>query len=486
MVNSSVESDPAPQSAGGQSDPLTVSQAVELVRDVLAVGVPPVVRIVGEVSNFNDRGHWYFSLKDEQSVIDCVMWASSGRRCAFTPQRGQQVVAAGHFDIYGKQGRLQLYVSELQPVGQGALELRFRQLCEELRGLGYFDEARKKPLPVFPEHIAIITSAAGAALADVIRTARQRWPGIRLSVLDVRVQGDGAAQQIADALLRLSEQHERLGIDAIILTRGGGSLEDLWSFNERIVADAIFRATLPIVVGVGHETDVTIAELVADLRCSTPTQAAARLVPDAAAEREHILQNSRRLMHALRRTGQHARTRLDSLARHPIFRRPRDRFLQLHQRLAHRELQLAGALKQRAAALRQRLDAHRHTLAGIEPTSRLAAANHRLSAADSNLRAAMQRLMRDRRERIAMAQRHLGCVGHRSVLQRGYTYTTDVAGRVLRTAHDAQAAGSLVTQFADGTVSSQVTGDARGLPARPTRKRKRKKPDRPVESGLFG
>ena len=477
--------DPGRPALRDSQDAMTVTQATELIQRVLADGIPPTIKIVGEVSNFRDTGHWYLSLKDEQNVLSCVVWASDARKCGFVPQRGQQVLATGQFDYYGPQGRLGFYARRLEPIGQGVLELRFRQLCEELRKLGYFDESRKRPMPRFPEHIAIVTSASGAALQDVVRTARHRWAGVRLSVFDVRVQGDGAAAEIARAVTLLSQQHQRLRIDAIILTRGGGSLEDLWAFNERVVAEAVFQSRVPIAVGVGHETDVTIAELVADLRCSTPTQAAARLVPDSRAERQRLDQMTHRLTHALRRHGDHARTRIESVVRHPVFRRPTDRLVQLHQRLDHLRLGLASALHRRAAAVRRILDEHRHALATIEPVGRLRSAAQQLEAADRALRAAIARRLQSRRDRVDALERHLSCVGHQSILSRGYTYTTDRSGRVLRSCTVAQQARVLVTHFVDGQVESEVRVGGRGAPQQPLVPKRRRPAARAGQAELF-
>src|SRR5690606_26173107 len=220
--------------------------------------------------NFSDRAHWFFSLKDERATIRCVCFASSARQVECPVRDGMQVVCTGRVDFYDAQGHVQLYVDRIEPVGQGALELRLRQLMEELRELGYFDEAAKKPLPVLPRRVAVVTSRSAAALQDVIDTARRRWAGCRLYLYDVRVQGAAAAPEIARAIDALGRQHKRLRLDAIIVSRGGGSIEDLWAFNERIVAEAIHRCPLPIVAAIGHETDTTVAELVADLRCSTP------------------------------------------------------------------------------------------------------------------------------------------------------------------------------------------------------------------------
>ncbi|MEE9404378.1 MAG: exodeoxyribonuclease VII large subunit, partial [Algisphaera sp.] len=262
------------------ADPWSVSRLAGHVKRALQEGLPTKVRVAGEISNFSDRNHWYFSLKDADASIRAVMFASSARRVGFPVQAGMAVVATGRVDFYNAQGSVQLYVDKLEPVGQGARELALRVLMEELREAGYFAPERKKPLPAVPRRIAVVTSRSAAALQDVINTAQQRWAGCELVLVDVRVQGDAAAGQIAAAIRRLSAQGASQGIDAVILTRGGGSIEDLWAFNEREVADALFECTLPVVAAIGHETDTTVAELVADRRCATPTQAAMTLVPD--------------------------------------------------------------------------------------------------------------------------------------------------------------------------------------------------------------
>lgn len=436
--------------------PLTVTQVTDLLKGVLADRTPGPMSIVGEVSNFNDREHWYLSLKDEQNVIACVMWASAAKKCGFVPQRGQQVVARGRLDYYGPQGKLQFYIDKLEPVGQGALELRYRQLCEELRKLGYFDEGRKKPMPAFPLHIAVVTSAGGAALQDVVKTARQRWAGIQLSVLDVRVQGEGAAQEIAAAVRYLDKQRVKLGIDAVILTRGGGSLEDLWAFNERVVADAVYGCRVPIAVAVGHETDTSIAELVADLRCSTPTQAAVRLVPDAIAERERLDQTISRLNGSLRRGGQLARTRLDALATRAVFRKPLEALAAWRGRLDRLGLRLSAVTRARLETPRRRLEDLRHTLSRVEPTARLSSARQSLQTHERLLVSAVERLRQDHGHRLDSLEKQLASVGPRSVLARGYSYTTDAQGRVVRSVTQTQPGQLIHTHVADGEVGSRV------------------------------
>ncbi|MCI0363840.1 MAG: exodeoxyribonuclease VII large subunit, partial [Phycisphaerales bacterium] len=276
---------PAPSAEAGraqaESAPLTVGQASELINRALEGGLPATIRVVGQVSNLKANNHWYFSLKDEQAVLLCVVWATSVRRIRFKPKDGDEVVVTGHVSHYAQQGRTQMYVEAMQPVGAGALDLKFRALCDELRELGFFADERKKSLPMFPRKVAVITSATGAALADVVKTSAQRCKAVGLVVVDVRVQGDGAAEEIARAIRWVDRKREKLGVDVILVTRGGGAIEDLWAFNERVVADAVFACRLPVVAAIGHESDTTVIELVADVRASTPTQAAMRVVPSA-------------------------------------------------------------------------------------------------------------------------------------------------------------------------------------------------------------
>ena len=472
----------------GQFDatrPLTVTQVSDLIKRVLADRTPSPLQVVGEVSNFSDRKHWYLSLKDEQSVISCVMWASAAAKVGFTPRQGQQVVARGRLDYYGPQGRLQMYIDRLEPVGEGALEIKFRQLCEQLRGLGYFADDRKRPMPTFPQHIAVVTSASGAALQDVINTARGRWGGIRLSLVDVLVQGASAAPDIARAIEALGRQHESLGLDAIILTRGGGSLEDLWAFNERIVADAVYNSPIPIAAAIGHETDTTIAELVADLRCSTPTQAAARIVPDAGAESQHLDQLAHRLSTALRRRAEHARTRLDAAERHPIFRRPTETIDRWRSRLTDDRKHLIAAMRQRLNTWRHDLADHQHALARIEPVSQLRVAHQRIHTHQRQLAQALRHRLTEHRQRLDALERQLRAIGPDNVLQRGYSITTNAAGDVLRDAKQVRPGDQIASRLAEGSITSQVTGEKASQP-KPKKKtsppRRKKDDDQP---GLF-
>ncbi|MEE9211024.1 MAG: exodeoxyribonuclease VII large subunit [Phycisphaeraceae bacterium] len=423
---------PAVGNVARSDTPLTVSQVAALVRGVLAEALPAKLRIIGEVSNFTARTHWFFSLKDEQATLRCVCFASSAGRVGFRLADGIEVVATGRIDYYDAQGQLQLYVEKLEPVGQGALELRFRQLCDELRQLGYFDVERKKPLPTMPQRVAVVTSRTGAALQDVIHTAARRWAGCQLLLYDVHVQGAAAAPEIAAAIDTLSQQGKPLGIDAVILTRGGGSIEDLWAFNERVVADALFRCPLPVAAAIGHETDTTVAELVADMRCATPTQAAMTLIPDREALEHQLRQLSHRLVLLMRRRVDASRQRVDSAARHPLLQRP-DRML---------------------APLRDRLT----TLSRLLTTGAL-------------------RKLQSSQQQVEALTRQLGALGPRNVLQRGYSYTLRPNGRVLRQPQQVQPGDRITTVLAAGRLTSRVETNGQANATSPRRRGKRKADD---------
>ncbi|HCD34464.1 MAG TPA: exodeoxyribonuclease VII large subunit, partial [Phycisphaerales bacterium] len=309
-----------------------------------------------------------------------------------------------------------------------------------------------------------------AALQDVINTAHRRWAGCELLHVDVRVQGEHAAPEIARALRQLSEQGEALGIDAIILTRGGGSIEDLWAFNERIVADAVFNCRLPIVAAIGHETDTTVAELVADMRCATPTQAAMTLVPDRKALDHQVTQMAGRLRMSLQRQSQMANQRLTAISRHRIFTRPQALLEMPQQRLTHAQHRMTQALP-----------------------GRLAPATTRVSQAVARLSRVMQRRVTQADQQVKAMSRTLQAVGPKRVLERGYTYTTDSNGKLLRSVNDVTDGQSITTVLADGKVQS-VVGDSGQKPptpkaaptSKPRKRRSKLKAQDGDQPGLFG
>lgn len=478
---SKMTSRPGPERAG---DVLTVSQVASRIDGAIRAGIPSTLRFTGEVSGFRERTHWYFDLKDADAVVGCVVFASVARKCGFTPIVGQQVVVRGRVEFYAKAGKVSVIIEQIEPAGAGALELKLRALVEELRGLGYLDPARKRRLPMLPRKIAAVTSRSGAALQDVLETMRRRCPGVGVVLVDVRVQGEGAHKDIADAIREVSRRCEELGVDALLLTRGGGSMEDLWCFNEREVADAIVACRVPVVAAIGHETDTTVAELVADERASTPTQAAMRLTPDATALLRQLNSTGARLASALGRglrldqqrasaisegldrsirdSLSLAHRRLDSL----LVRLQRQQPREVHARLLDRLARAEAALH---SAVRHRLD--RATVAPIEAA----------------LRRALPAELRRHHLRLDAAERQLQAVGPLRVLARGYSITTTPDGRVVRSPSDAPPRTRVHTRVEQGEFQSEVLGEAPPAPKpAPTPERRHSGTTPPTSPGLFG
>jgi len=455
----------APAASRGESAVLTVTQLAGKI-DAALKTMPTGVRVIGEVSGYRDRTHWYFDLKDADAVVNCVMFASAAKRVGFVPQNGQEVVVKGRVEFYAKGGKVSLLVDSMQPVGEGALDAAYRKLCEEIRARGWFAVERKRELPVFPRRVAVVTSRTGAALQDVLVTMQRRCPAVEVLVVDCRVQGDGAAGEVAAAIHGLSACAAQWCVDAVLVTRGGGSKEDLWAFNELVVAEAIVNCSVPVVAAIGHETDTTIAELVADERCATPTQAAMRLTPDRGALARQIEASVRRLAAGVERMHREER-----------------------HRLAHGVMRLAAGGEREVGWRRERLSALQRRLDRLHPRVLHADTLTRVGAMATRLRGAMlSRLARESVEPVAIrlaramrvaidgqmrevagASRALEAVSPRKVLERGYSLTTDAKGAAVRDAATLVPGDEIVTTFASGTARSTVQGTG-GAAAAPKRK----------------
>ncbi|MCC6678833.1 MAG: exodeoxyribonuclease VII large subunit [Phycisphaerales bacterium] len=455
----------AVEAAGTSAPPpvLTVSQLAGRIDVALRAALPAGLRVIGEVSGFRDRTHWYFDLKDADSVVSCVMFQGAARKSGLALENGLEVVLTGRIDFYAKQGKVSFIVDRAEPVGAGALDLAFKKLCEELRALGWFSPERKRPLPVFPRRIAVITSRSAAALQDVLVTMRKRCPAVEVLLVDVRVQGEGAAAEVAGAIRELSRRAADLRVDAVLVTRGGGSKEDLWTFNERIVAEAIVNCAVPVVAAIGHETDTTIAELVADERCATPTQAAMRLTPDGAALARQLEALRGQLAHALRRGLREQKEGLAQARRHfmQAIQIRRQRAASAIDRLAarlerHRPAAIQARRAERLEAVMQRLE--------TAMARRLGAVD--LDAEASAMERAMARAVEAARLRIDGLERQLQAVGPASVLERGFSYTTREDGRLIRSTGEVSIGDRIVTRLSDGQFRS-VVGDGEPSPTMP-------------------
>lgn len=344
--------------SGAQLPVYSVSQVNGYLKEL--VDGDPLLRgllVRGEVSNYKcyPSGHHYFSLKDEQGSIRCVMFRGDAARLRFKPVNGLSVIAYGRVSVYPRDGQYQLYCTQLMEDGRGALDRAFEELKKKLEAQGLFDPAKKQPLPAYPRRIALVTSPAGAAVRDMIRILRQRWPLTEVLVVPVRVQGEGAAEEIAAAIHQVNNRDD---IDLIITGRGGGSREDLWAFNEEPVAWAIALSNIPVISAVGHEPDVTISDYVADLRASTPSNAAELAVPDQQQERQRLEGLTLRLRQAMEVQLNRDRKELNRLEQSRVLRNP-------VAVVDDQRMRLDGVQRRLAMALERTLRRGRVELAGL-------------------------------------------------------------------------------------------------------------------------
>ena len=347
----------------------SVSDINRFLKNLLAS--EPILRgiaVRGEISNFKKypSGHCYFTLKDASSALKCVMFRSYAGTLRFMPQNGMQVVAAGSVSVYERDGVYQLYVESMLPEGTGDLALAFEQLKEKLAAEGLFDQSRKRPLPPFPKRIGVVTSSAGAVLRDIYRVSKRRWPQVQLVLYPVQVQGEGAAEQIAAGIGFFSRKYP---VDVIIAGRGGGSMEDLWAFNEEVVVRAIAAAKVPLISAVGHETDFTLADFAADMRAATPSQAAELAVPDQSEVRRQVENLTGQLTRQMQGAIAARRTRLENILQSRVLRDPQSLLAERRQRL---DFLLAGLQKTAQADMqdkRHRLGLLLNRLAAINPAA---------------------------------------------------------------------------------------------------------------------
>jgi len=351
-------------------DPQHVYSVAEITREikVLLETTIPVVWVEGEISNlkFHTSGHLYFSMKDKDSQINCVMWRSRNAGLFFTPQDGMKVLALGKVSVYEKRGYYQFDVIKMQPAGIGELQLAFEQLKNKLQEEGLFDEEFKQPIPQYPESIGIVTSPTGAAIQDLVNILNRRFPGIEIILKPVKVQGEGAASEIATAIDEFNEYGK---VDVLIVGRGGGSLEDLWAFNEEVVARAIFRSKIPVISAVGHEIDFSISDFVADLRAPTPSAAAELAVPDRTELLNRIRQYRKTIFEISTSLIQYQRDRLKSLVGSYSFLKTPDLVRQCQQRLDDLIHTMQLTLAHRFNLQSQKVTSLGHRLQALAPES---------------------------------------------------------------------------------------------------------------------
>jgi len=433
--------------------PLTISELTARLKQLVERGFPGVA-VEGEISNCRQwsSGHLYFTLKDDYAQIRAVMFRTTARLLKFKPEDGARVVARGRLSVYEVKGEYQLVCDALEPQGLGALQLAFDQLKRRLQADGLFDAARKRPLPVLPRRIGVITSLDGAAVRDVVRVLTSRHPTARVVVRAARVQGDGAALDLVRALRAMSKVPE---VDVVIIGRGGGSAEDLWAFNDEALARAIAACPVPVISAVGHETDFTIADFVADVRAATPSNAAELVVDRADNFCARIERAEQRLSSALRQLAdrrRHAADRLDSrLRRWPttIVMRDRDR-QELWLRLQH-------AINGRTARAGQRFEAWRRRLERRDIRRVTAELRTRLVTGDSRLRALVVRHRHAAETRVGELAARLDSLSPLAVLGRGYAVCwNDARTSIIRSSSAVQPGDAVRVTLADGELGCRV------------------------------
>lgn len=432
----------------------SVSELSQQIKGLLEKQFPDVW-LTGEVSNFRaaTSGHFYFTLKDANAQLRAVCFRNQARYLKFKPQDGISVIARGHLSVYEARGEYQLYVEYLEPAGVGALQLAFEQLKQKLASEGLFEPARKKPLPLLPRAVGIVTSPTGAVICDMLRILRRRFRNMNVTLYPVKVQGEGAAEEIVEGI----EYFNRHPIaDVLIVARGGGSLEDLWAFNEETVARAIAASRIPVISAIGHETDFTIADFVADLRAPTPSVAAELVVHRKQDFVDELRERARRMTQSLRLKLSEARERLTSLRMHQVFQTMRTRLGERAQRVDDYIAALERSILDRLNAARQEW---LRTSAGIVRYDFRRLVGLKRAALEERERRfgnEFKRFLVDRRNRLGQVHAILQERSPLTILNRGYSITRDAAGRIVRDAAQVSLGDDLSIRLARGELGATV------------------------------
>jgi exodeoxyribonuclease VII large subunit len=436
---------------------LTVSQLNRQARTLLESHFD-FVWVEGEVSNFvvPGSGHWYFSLKDGNAQVRCAMFRNRNQRVKFTPENGDAIRLRCRVSLYEGRGEFQLIVEHMEHAGAGALQAAFEKLKAKLLAEGLFNPERKKPLPESVSQLGVITSPTGAAIHDILTVLRRRCPAIAVSILPVAVQGEGAAGEIAAAIENANRWHRegKVRLDALIVGRGGGSLEDLWAFNEEVVARAIAASELPVVSAVGHEVDFSIADMVADHRAPTPSAAAELLSPDQREWQQRLQQIEADLVRLIKRKLAAAATELEHLRKR--LKHPGAQLREQAQRLDDLEQRLVLAQKNLLQRRRAELSLLESRLLARSPLPRLQQLQRDTSQMQQRLEAAMQHKLQQAGERLAHLAQMLDSLSPLGTLQRGYAIVTDVDGRVLTDAAAVKSGDAVQARLARGRLDLTV------------------------------
>ena len=440
---------------------LTVAELTTQVKRLLEQQIGRVW-VSGEITNLRRQasGHGYFTLKDASAQLSCVLFRGEARAGRDLLEDGRHVLLEGELTVYEPRGQYQLRVTAVELQGMGALQLAFERLKQRLNAEGLFAPERKRPIPRYPQRLGLVTSPTGAALRDVLHVIGRRQPSLEIVLAPCRVQGEGAAAEIADAIALLNEfgvRNSPLGLDLILVTRGGGSLEDLWAFNEEVVARAIYASALPVVSAVGHEIDFTISDFVADLRAATPSAAAELITEGAFASRGFVAETAARLRQFAAQQLGWARADLDAVVQRLARAHPRGRLREQWQHLDDLQTSLTRAARQRVREAQVRRASLDSAWRRLRPVQQLARRGEVLTQIGRRLRERMRSGCQERHQRLAAFNEQLRLLSPEQVLARGYSITRDTAsGQVVRSAAETRPGQALTTRVADGEFPSVV------------------------------
>ena len=439
---------------------LSVSSLNSMARSLLESNFPAVI-VEGEISNLAvpSSGHWYLTLKDKSSQIRCAMFVNRNRMVLFKPENGKQIIVRGRLSIYEGRGDYQLILDGMEEAGDGALQRAFEQLKRKLHDEGLFADENKQEMQNHYQHIGVITSATGAAVQYILSVFARRFPATRITLLPAVVQGAGAADEIVRAIERANTLAEKLGLQALIVGRGGGSLEDLQAFNEERLARAIFASELPICSAVGHEVDFTIADFVADLRAPTPSAAAEQLSPNQEDYFELLLSTSAQFKSAISLAIKQGRQQLTWIAKQ--LKHPDRRLQEQTQNLDRLDIRLRRAMSSNIATQRIELTQMQRTLSANSPKQLLERNKIRLAAGRSRLDQSLRSVLASHRSSLQTLSRSLNSVSPLSTLARGYSITVDSSSKVIRSTDDVKVGATITSRLGAGEIVSTVSAVAK-------------------------
>ncbi len=414
------------------------------------------LQVQGEVTNLRQQasGHLYFSLKDRDAQISAVLFRGNAQKVARLPKAGDQVIIRGELSLYAPRGSYQIIVRELEHAGVGELLLKFHQLKEELKGRGWFSPEHKKLLPKYPKTIGVVTSPTGSVIQDILHVLKRRFPYFHLILNPVRVQGGEAAGEIAAAIREFNKHHL---VDLMIVGRGGGSLEDLWPFNEEIVAEAIFHSNIPVISAVGHETDTTLADFVADVRAPTPSAAAEISVREYSTQMDFLTGAAAQLDQLLKRHIAHKKELVAGARRHPLLASPYGVLKEHIQRVDDFSTRIDQSIRQKVSQERLHLMAANRELQGKKPTAQLAHLKGKLHSFQEGIGVAMTHLLRRKKERLLQLTGHLDAVNPETILKKGYCIPfAEKTNSVMLSCNAIETGERISLRFHDGSIKTRV------------------------------